>query len=335
MIVRSVELANRQLAAVRRLVEHLAPAVEAGFSLRLWNGETVPLGPNAKSDLAVAVRSPVAITRLLRRPRLTTLVELIAEGQLDIEGGTLLDLASHRGGAGRGLVRRLDKRLLVRTLLPFLFGPSQRQAATAHAYSERSERDDSALVRFHYDLSNAFYALFLDPEMQYSCAYFQERDKTLEEAQRAKLDMICRKLRLRPGDHLLDIGCGWGGLICHAARQYEVRTHGVTLSEAQYAFVRDKIADLGLQDRVTVELKHYRDLTGEYDRIASIGMFEHVGQDHAAYFRKMRSLLRPRGLCCATRSHGRPNAAIARSAASVRNTPLSSNTSSREACSIT
>ena len=108
--------------------------------------------------------------------------------------------------------------------------------------------------------------------------------------------MICRKLRLRPGDHLLDIGCGWGGLLCHAARQYGARTHDVTLSEAQSAFVQDKIADFGLQNRVTVELMHYRDLTGEYDRIASIGMFEHVGQDHAAYFLKMRSLLRPRGV---------------------------------------
>ena len=151
---------------MRQLAEHLAPEVGAGFSLRLWNGDNVPLGPNAKSDLAVAVRSPVAITRLLRRPRLATLVELIAEGQLDIEGGTLLDLASHRGTVSRGLATRLDKRLLVRTLLPFLFGPSQRQAATAHGYSERGERDDSALVRFHYDLSNAFYALFLDPKMQ-------------------------------------------------------------------------------------------------------------------------------------------------------------------------
>jgi cyclopropane-fatty-acyl-phospholipid synthase len=109
--------------------------------------------------------------------------------------------------------------------------------------------------------------------------------------------MICRKLRLQPGDRFLDIGCGWGGLVCHAARHYGVEAHGVTLSEAQLSFAREKIARLGLQDRVTVELKDYRALSGTYDKIASIGMFEHVGLDnHAAYFTQMRDLLRPRGL---------------------------------------
>jgi cyclopropane-fatty-acyl-phospholipid synthase len=292
---------DRRLAAMRRLAMHLAQTIEAGFALRLWNGETVLLGPDARSDLAVAIRSPSAITRLLRRPRLTTLIELLAEGELDIEGGTLLDLAAHRGGARRGVARQLRKRLLAGTLLPFLFGSGARVPTAPHAYGgrqdRRGQRDDEALVRFHYDLSNAFYALFLDPEMQYSCAYFEETWTGLEVAQRAKLDMICRKLRLRPGDRFLDIGCGWGGLVCHAAGQYGVQAHGVTLSEAQHAFAQEKIARLGLQDRVRVELKDYRELTAEYDRIASIGMFEHVGADHHdAYFTKLRGLLRPRGV---------------------------------------
>ncbi len=152
-------------------------------------------------------------------------------------------------------------------------------------------------MQFHYDLSNAFYALFLDAEMQYSCAYFAEPDFDLDAAQTAKLDMICRKLRLAPGQRLLDIGCGWGGLVCYAAREYGVEAHGVTLSEAQHAFAMQKIRRLGLQDRVRVELKHYRDLSGRYDRIASVGMFEHVGAaNHADYFAKMRALLRPRGV---------------------------------------
>jgi cyclopropane-fatty-acyl-phospholipid synthase len=109
--------------------------------------------------------------------------------------------------------------------------------------------------------------------------------------------MICRKLRLQPGERFLDIGCGWGGLVCHAAKNFGVTAHGVTLSEAQLAFAREKIARLGLQDRVTVELKDYRELDGQFDKIASIGMFEHVGIDnHAAYFSKMHALLRPQGL---------------------------------------
>ena len=293
---------DRRLTAARRLAAHLAEAVDADFSLRLWNGEHVGLGKGAGGDLALAIRSPAAITRLLRRPRLTTVVELAASGALDIEGGTLLDLAARRGMATRGLARRLDKRLLAATLLPFLFGRTGgRGDRLAFMGRQRpvagAGRDDMAQVQFHYDLSNAFYALFLDSEMQYSCAYFPAWDSGLEAAQQAKLAMICRKLRMQPGDRFLDIGCGWGGLVCHAAQHHGVRAHGVTLSQAQFEFARQKIARLGLQDRVTVELKDYRALEGEYDRIASIGMFEHVGRaNHAAYYAKMRALLRPRGV---------------------------------------
>lgn len=294
---------DRRLAAARRLLGHVGEQLGADLSVRLWSGETVPLGPHAAGDVALAVRSPQAVTRLVRSPRLTTLVELLAAGDLDIEGGTLLDVAARRGTANtKGLVKRLDKKLLLTSLLPFLFGSSA-PAAGSHAYQGRQAardyegRDNKALVQFHYDLSNAFYGLFLDPEMQYSCAYFPRWEAGIEEAQKAKLDMICRKLRLQPGERFLDIGCGWGGLVCHAAQHYGVHAHGVTLSEAQLAFAREKIARLGLGDRVTVELRDYREVTGVFDKIASIGMFEHVGLDNqTAYFTKMRDLLRPRGL---------------------------------------
>jgi cyclopropane-fatty-acyl-phospholipid synthase len=293
----------RRLAAARRLVAHLAELLQADISIRLWNGETLPLGPHSNGGLVVALRSPAAITRFLRRPRLATVVELVAAGELDIEGGTLLDLAARRGAASRGIARRLDKRLVARSLLPFLFAHAKVGAEPRHAYTSargwraRFQRDDKALVQFHYDLSNAFYALFLDPEMQYSCAYFPIWDAGIEPAQQLKLEMICRKLRLQPGERFLDIGCGWGGLVCHAALRHGVRAHGVTLSEAQHQFAREKIARLGLEDRVTVELKDYRELSGSYDKIASIGMFEHVGgANHAAYFDKMHELLRPRGV---------------------------------------
>jgi cyclopropane-fatty-acyl-phospholipid synthase len=262
----------------------------------------VPLGPDAAASPAIAIRSPRAITRLVRRPAFSTLIELLAAGEIDLEGGTLLDVAARRGSMRtKGVFKRLDKRLAVSALWPFVLG-----SAAAHgrhgfagtvAASDSAGRDNKALIQFHYDLSNAFYALFLDPEMQYSCAYYPRWDASLEEAQRAKLEMICRKLRLAPGERFLDIGCGWGGLVCHAAQNFDVTAHGVTLSEAQLAFAREKIARLGLQDRVTVELKDYRALDGQFDKIASIGMFEHVGIDnHAAYFSKMNALLRPQGL---------------------------------------
>ena len=133
--------------------------------------------------------------------------------------------------------------------------------------------------------------------MAYTCAYWHSPETTLDEAQTAKFDMICRKLRLQPGDRMLDIGSGWAGLICHAAQHYGVTAHGVTLAQEQFDFTQERIARLGLQGKVTVELKDYREVTGTFDKIASIGMFEHVGLDnHDAYFIKIHSLLRPRGL---------------------------------------
>jgi cyclopropane-fatty-acyl-phospholipid synthase len=294
---------DRRLKAARLLVGHLAEHLQAPMSIRLWTGEVLPLGPDPTRDVFVAINAPEALTRLLRRPSLATLVELIAAGDFSIEGGTLLDLAARRGGISRkGLLKRLDKRLLVRTLWPFLVG-ARGQTDESHAYAgaqperDAAGRDNKALVQFHYDLSNAFYALFLDAEMVYSCAYFPSWDASLEDAQAAKLDMICRKLRLKPGERFLDIGCGWGGLVCHAALHYGVEAHGVTLSQAQLDFARKKIRRLGLHDRVFVELKDYGTVAGEYDKIASIGMFEHVGlANRPAYFAKLRDLLRPRGL---------------------------------------
>ncbi|MDB5569509.1 MAG: SAM-dependent methyltransferase [Hyphomicrobiales bacterium] len=297
---------DRRIEAARRLVAHLADVLDADLTVRLWTGERLPLGRNPPSgDLALAVNDPRAITRLIRRPRFATLVELLACGDLDIEGGTLIDVAHRRGRMRtKGLWRRLDKKLVLRALAPFLFGsasaPKGEQAYGGRVAGEAAKgRDDKALIGFHYDLSNAFYALFLDPRMVYTCAYFADPGMSLEEAQLAKLDMICRKLRLKPGERFLDIGCGWGALVLHAAQHYGVEALGVTLSEEQHALANARIAEPGLGERVKVELRDYRsvDEPGAFDKIASIGMFEHVGIDnHDAYFTQMRTLLRPGGL---------------------------------------
>lgn len=146
-------------------------------------------------------------------------------------------------------------------------------------------------------MGNDFYALFLDPRMQYSCAYFTDWQGNLEQAQHDKLELICRKLRLEPGEQLLDIGCGWGGLVCHAAAFHGVRAHGVTLSPEQAAFAKRRVVELGLEDRVTIEVKDYAELDRTFDKISSIGMAEHVGiANLPAYFSKVRSLLRDRGV---------------------------------------
>ena len=132
--------------------------------------------------------------------------------------------------------------------------------------------------------------------MVYSCAYFRDWNNDLATAQHDKLDMICRKLRLKPGDRLLDIGCGWGALVCHAARHYGVDAVGVTLAEEQFAYAREKVARLGLEDKVTIELRDYSKVDGDFDKIASIGMFEHVGvANYPAYFRTIHRLLNPGG----------------------------------------
>jgi cyclopropane-fatty-acyl-phospholipid synthase len=294
---------DRRAEGLRRLGAELARHLDMDLAVQLWDGSVVPLGPRWSGDLAIALRDPAALTRLLRSPRLTALIEQVAAGALTLEGGTLLDLAARRPEGGtRGLLRKLDKVALARALLPFLFGTGGRGATHGYAGAEaprpEAGRDDRALVQFHYDLSNTFYALFLDPEMVYSCAYFPAAETTLEEAQQAKLDMICRKLRLRPGERLLDIGCGWGGLVCHAAMHHGVIAHGVTLSQAQHDDALEKVRQLGLADRVTVELRDFRTLhVTPFDKIASIGMYEHVGlANRDAYFRQIAALLRPRGI---------------------------------------
>jgi len=296
-------VADPKLERLKALASHVAEVAPMDLTLRLWDGSLVPLAPGAKDDVQLVIASPRALTRLLRRPRLPTVIELAAEGALDIEGGTLLDVAARRGeGGSRGAFRRVKKGLAVRALLPFLFGAGGGGGA-AHAFAgsqaakHEAGRDDKALVQFHYDLSNDFYALFLDPEMVYSCAYFPDWEADLEAAQKAKLEMICRKLRLQPGERFLDIGCGWGGLACHAAQHHGVTAHGVTLSQAQHDFAVEKVRRLGLQERVTIELKDFRALQGEFDKIASIGMYEHVGlANRDGYFHGIRDLLRPRGI---------------------------------------
>ncbi|HEX6705169.1 MAG TPA: class I SAM-dependent methyltransferase [Albitalea sp.] len=165
--------------------------------------------------------------------------------------------------------------------------------------SRHHKRADAEQIQFHYDVSDDFYALWLDPRRVYSCAYYRDPGMTLAQAQEAKLDHVCRKLMLREGERFLDIGAGWGGLLLWAAEHYGVRAHGITLSKNQHAHVNRLIEERGLGGRVTMELCDYRDLpeTEPWDKIASIGMFEHVGRAQLPiYFAKVHRLLKPGGL---------------------------------------
>lgn len=294
---------SRRLDHARALASHLHEALGLSLAIELWDGSRVPADSPA-DGLRVAITDPAALPQLVRHPGLATLVKLYAAGALDLRGGDFFDLAAQRPAVrSRDIRRRLKLGTVARHAVPFLFGPADLKSeasADVDGGNAATRRSGSAKadIAFHYDVSNRFYQLFLDPEMVYTCAYFTDWSNDLATAQHDKLEMICRKLRLKPGDRLLDIGCGWGALICHAAEHYGVTALGVTLAEEQLSLARERIAARGLADRVSVELRDYRDLAdGTFDKIASIGMFEHVGIDnHAGFFKKVHSLLAPGGL---------------------------------------
>lgn len=291
-----------RLAAARRLFVYVGELLDVRFSVRLWDGTMIPLGRNVDTDFFIAINEPGVIGSLLRRPTPENLLHHYANDHLEIHGDLIDFVAVAREKRPRDKLKKLNRLFLFRLALPLLltFG---RKAAVAHEYRHdevgrrESRRDNKEFIQFHYDISNEFYGLFLGEEMLYSCGYFRQSDNSLDQAQQDKLEMICRKLRLQEGEKLLDIGCGWGGLICYAAKNYGVRAHGITLSQKQLEYTQEKIKRLGLTDRVTVELRDYATVEGTYDKIASIGMFEHIViVNMPKYFAKINSLLRDRGI---------------------------------------
>lgn len=296
-------LAQRQIEAAKHIIEEAACAFDLDASVSLWDGTVVPLGRSVKSSFTIHISHPDVIGGLLRWPTLDNIVGRYVEKDIDFSGGTLIDFGEQLNRSGRSVrAKDLNTLKLIRQLSPFLLAMAGRTAneqgfAGDALGRKKSTRNNEAYVRFHYDLSNEFYALFLDPEMVYSCAYFRGWDQGLAAAQADKLDMICRKLRLKPGDRLLDIGCGWGGLVCHAVRKYGVTAVGITLSEEQIEFARDKVQRLGLADKITLEFTDYANVSGSFNKIASIGMYEHIGLKNInGYMAKVRSLLTEDGV---------------------------------------
>ena len=285
---------NSARPAALDLLRRLLPPARR-FDVRLWDGTVWPA--SVERPAATVVLGEGALAQMLQPPVDLSVGEAFMRGALDVEGDLLAVFealedtlprlgpadwaALARDAAQLGLLRGATKG-----------GLSAKLRGAAHS----RERDRQA-VQHHYDVSNAFYQLWLDRCMVYSCAYFPRGDETLDGAQAAKLDLICRKLRLRPGERLLDVGSGWGGLAIYAAQHYGVQVLGVTLSERQLAEARARAQDAGLQAQVRFELLDYRDLTGEFDKVSSVGMAEHVGDlQQEAYFRSIWARLRPGGL---------------------------------------
>ncbi|MFF8815830.1 class I SAM-dependent methyltransferase [Streptomyces pactum] len=297
--------------------------------IRAWDGSEagppVTTGAAAAGAPVLVLRRRRALHRMLWKPGELGLARAWVAGDIDVEGDLyevldklagLLWEREPRSGRKPGpaallhAVRDPRLRAAARELLA-LAGPALPPAPPAEEVRERrgplhTLRRDKAAISHHYDVGNDFYEMVLGPSMVYSCAYWDRpgddagalpRPFTLEDAQYAKLDLICRKLDLAPGRRLLDVGCGWGSMVLHAAREYGVRAVGITLSEEQAAYARKRVADAGLTDRVEIRVQDYRRVTdGPFDAISSIGMAEHVGSaQYARYAADLFRLLRPGG----------------------------------------
>ncbi len=307
--------------AARALASFLARKSGGQLSFRLWTGDVVSSpAPDGRPPFEVTIKSAAAMRELMLHPSVESVARLYAAGEFefgDVHPMALVDRVDHtRFAKGLGWMERFK---LLAAALPLLTGGGKLADPLAFAGAQGrvpgKDRNDQSLIHFHYDLSNRFYELFLDSHMAYSAAYFEREDMSLDEAQTAKLDLICRKLRLGPGLKLFDTGCGWGSLICYAAKTYGVQAFGVTLAKEQYEYTMAKIARMGLQSLVTVELRECRTVIApeSFDRIAQVGMFEHVGIDnHEAFFKQMHGLLKPRGLYLHQASTRRPTVDLAK-----------------------
>lgn len=281
--------------------------------IRAWDGsESGPPGAPA-----LVIRNRRALRHLLFKPGELGLARAWVAGDIDVEGDlyTALDslagLIWERGGEqspakpqraavlralARPEIRAAARELLSLAGMPVPPRPPAEEAPKSHGPLHTLRRDKEA-ISHHYDVGNDFYELVLGPSMVYSCAYWESPESTLEDAQHDKLDLICRKLDLKEGERLLDVGCGWGSMVLHAAQTYGVKAVGVTLSEEQAAYARKRVAEAGLTDRIEIRVQDYRLVKdGPYDAISSIGMAEHVGRArYAEYTADLYGLLKPGG----------------------------------------
>jgi cyclopropane-fatty-acyl-phospholipid synthase len=269
-------------AGLRRWVENVKQQANLPVRLVLWNGSQIDLGAFTQPEVTLEVKTPSALP-LLVSPTLETLGEAYIQGKIDIVGKLadiirtsyqLAELSARKSGPGM-----------------------MRKIADMSRRFKHTKAEDKEAIQYHYDVSNDFYKLWLDPNMVYSCAYFENGDEDLETAQNKKIDHILTKIRLQPGQTLLDIGCGWGALVIRAASKFGARCVGVTLSQNQHDLAVERVRAAGLEGQIEIRLQDYRDVKGTFDRITSVGMFEHVGRNNlVSYFSRVNELLAPEGV---------------------------------------
>jgi cyclopropane-fatty-acyl-phospholipid synthase len=289
---------------VSLLQDLLGSAQQRDFSVRLWDGTTWQPDPAARPPFrfTLVLRHPGALRSMFLPPNELNLFEAYIYDDFDVEGDVesliaILDrYIDENGHMGKLDQLRFGKRLL--SLPRTNQRRPSRPIVNLRGKRHSKERDRRA-VSYHYDQSNDFYALFLDPYMLYSCAYFASDADDLNTAQERKIDYVCRKLRLRSGERLLDLGCGWGGLVMHAAHHYGVQAYGVTVSQQQAELAQRRIAEAGLEGHCRVEVRDYREVEGSesYDKVAAVGLLEHVGEAMLPdYYNVAWRLLRPGGV---------------------------------------
>jgi cyclopropane-fatty-acyl-phospholipid synthase len=292
---------------VDRAAKALQPVLRAmggerDFAVRFWDGRGIRAAHGAQPTFTLVIRRPAALRRMLLPPTDLAIGEAFVHGDFDVEGDIFAFTSLPERLSSLRLSATDWARLAVRASELCDEAPPRRGRSPALLSGERhSAARDAAAVQFHYDVGNDFYRLWLDERMVYSCACFRSPEATLDDAQLAKLDLVLDKLQLRDGMRLLDIGCGWGGLLIRAAERYSrLEAVGITLANHQHRLANERIAAAGFADRCRVELLDYRDARsrlGSFDRIASIGMAEHVGRARMwAYFAAARQALRPGGL---------------------------------------
>ena len=296
---------QRELAAARTALELLfGPVAERVFAVRLWDGTTDAPDREEMPRFTLALHDAGSLRRMLLPPSELRICEAYLRGDYDIEGDVEAatafgDQVRHRLSSPRAVARLTRALLELPSLDPGATVSSRVADWWRTAAPRHSPERDAAAVRSHYDVGNDFYELWLDRRMVYSCAYFQTPDASIDAAQEAKLEHLCRKLRLQPGESLLDVGCGWGGLVMYAAERFGVNAVGITLSPEQAALARARIQAAGLESTCTVEVRDYRHLPldAAFDKIVSVGMVEHVGcASLPTYFSHLYGLLRPGGL---------------------------------------
>jgi cyclopropane-fatty-acyl-phospholipid synthase len=270
------------------------------FAVRFWDGTAWEPENGTPPRFILVLQHPGALRKMLWPPSDLGIGEAFIYDDIDVQGDihAFFAFLKQFGESKRNLAEKLTLAWKLFRLPASERPRAGRQAARLTGMQHSPDRDRRA-ISYHYDVSNKFFALWLDSRMIYSCAYFQSADEDLETAQERKLDYLCRKLRLRRGERLLDIGCGWGGLVIHAVQHYGVQALGITLSRRQVELANERIRQAGLADNARVELLDYRQVgpPEAFDKLVSVGMIEHVGQKKLTeYFRQAWRLLRPGGV---------------------------------------